>query len=269
MTFITFGEELKATRNGTQGIVEAMGLRFTGPDDRDIAGEYFTADTDYGPHKGNGMPATLNHRIPMITFETKAEEIPVLQEYARRIFPNTVRAEMTPHGIVARHILDLSDAYEAMIFKMVQRGKLRWSSGAPGHMVDRDESKRITTWHIAEWAYTPIAADPNLPSISPIKSLEDMTPAPETLTAEPPDVEAEPEHEEPTESQPAAETPAVDIAVAPDDEQETTSESAEDPAPEAQSAEPTPEPDDELEVFYAIIGDFVDNISERIGRLLT
>lgn len=254
-SYVAFGDALKATRDGNRGIVEAVGVRFTGPNDRDLDGEYFTAETDYGPHKGDGMAATLNHRMPMVTRSTKSEELPVLESYAKRIFSQPVKAEMTPQGIIAQHILDLADDYEKMIFDMAQKGKLRWSSGAPGHMVDKDESKRITTWHIAEWAYTPIAADPNLPTIAPVKSLANIE------LSEP---------EEATEqSQPAAETPADDIAVSTDDDEDAQEPSAEEPAPGAQSAEPTPEPEDEIDAFYEIIGDFIDIISERIGRKLS
>lgn len=170
-TLIAYGDTVKATKRGNSGIVEATGVRFSGPTERDLEGDYFAPDTDYGPHVGNGMAATLNHRHPMITPNTKASEAEVLKRFARKTFRNPVKTDLTDTGIVARHILDLSDEYESMIFDMVKQGKLRWSSGAPGHMVDRDNNSKITMWHIAEWAYTPTAAEPRLSAISPIKSL--------------------------------------------------------------------------------------------------
>jgi len=178
------------------------------------------------------------------------------------------KAEIDDDGLWIEAELSRHSEYLAAILGLVEKGALGWSSGTIGQLAMR-EGKSIKRWPIVELSLTPTPAEPRTLGVEQLKALADIVPALETLTAEPPAVEAETEPEEPTESQPAAETPTVDIAVTPDDEQETTSESAEDPALGAQSAEPTPKPEDELEVFYAIIGDFVDNISERIGRLLS
>ncbi len=228
-TLVAFGDTLKAVKRGNDGFVEATGVRFSGPDERDLEGDYFTSDTDYGPHGGNGMAATLNHRVPMITSSTKANEAEVLKRYAKRTFRNPVSTSIDENGIIARHILDLSDEYEAMIFEMAQEGKLRWSSGAPGHMVDRADDRKITMWHIAEWAYTPTAAEPRLPAISPVKALAghaELDPAiTELSTDESPDspVDIEDESEEP-EAELSQDAPDASTAAADADDDSHTDE---------------------------------------------
>ena len=69
---IAFGGDLEVKRQGDIGVVEALGVRFSGPDEPDLEGDYFDAHTDFGPHGGDGVAATLNHRIPLIKSDTKA-----------------------------------------------------------------------------------------------------------------------------------------------------------------------------------------------------
>lgn len=168
-----FGDQIKATKRGDEGVVEAIGIRFSDDTERDLEGDYFQADTDYGPGMGDNVAATLNHRMPMVTRNTTAKAATALQRAATTFFKNPVKTVLNADiGIVAQHILDLSDDYEKMIFELVQKGKFRWSSGSAPHMVDRDpKTGKIKTWHIIEWAYTPFAAEPRLPVIAPTKSL--------------------------------------------------------------------------------------------------
>jgi hypothetical protein len=41
--------------------VGSYGIRFSGPDSRDLTGEYFTKETDYGPRNGDGAATMFNH----------------------------------------------------------------------------------------------------------------------------------------------------------------------------------------------------------------
>src|SRR6266446_2189245 len=41
--------------------VGSYGIRFSGPDSKDLTGEYFTAATDYGPSNGDGVATMFNH----------------------------------------------------------------------------------------------------------------------------------------------------------------------------------------------------------------
>lgn len=157
-------------KNGL-GYVEALGLRFGNEAERDLYNEYFDAETYFGKSNGDNVDATLNHRQPMVTKSTKAEHVKALVEASRTRFTNAVRAKVTDVGIVASHILDLANEYEKMVFQMAEKGVLRWSSGSASHMVDRDDNGHIKQWPIIEWAYTPTAAEPRLPTIAPVKSL--------------------------------------------------------------------------------------------------
>lgn len=156
------------------GTVRAYGLRFSGPEQRDLYGDYFTRETDFGHNAGNGVAATLNHRIPLSKKGTTKTQADALAKYARGFFKNPVKTEVDDLGILVEHVLDLSDEYEKVVFQLAERGKLKWSSGSAPHMVDREPDGKIKTWHILEWAYTPHAAEPRLPAIAPAKTLEGM-----------------------------------------------------------------------------------------------
>ena len=142
-------------------VVGAYGLRFGNPEEKDLTDEWFAPDTDYGPHGGDGMTTTFHHCHP-VHKELKA--------LAERIF-GPVKAIKDEIGIFVTAVLDMADEYERVVGKLVEAGRLRWSSGTASHLILRDDDTgRIKRWHIIEWAYTPQAAEPRLPVITPLKS---------------------------------------------------------------------------------------------------
>ena len=154
-------EPIKALGDGRVG---AYGLRWGSPDERDLQREYFAQDTDLGPHGGDGMAATVHHRIPL-------GDEPEAKALAKRILARPVKATKDAIGIFVEHVLDMADEYEAAIYRLTEKGKLRWSSGTASHMADTEPDGKIKLWHIIEWAYTPQAAEPRLPQIMPLKAL--------------------------------------------------------------------------------------------------
>jgi hypothetical protein len=141
--------------------VGAYAIRFSGPDQKDLLGEFFTPETYLGAHKGDGVDILFNHGLP----PTKAFEA-----VCDRIL-GVAKATADQVGIFVQHVLNLSDEYEAAIAKLCASGKLKWSSGATSHMVKRTASGEIKRWPIAEFSYTPTPAEPRLPAISPLKSM--------------------------------------------------------------------------------------------------
>jgi len=174
-SFVSFGNDvIKTSVDGNLGTVSAYGIRFSDDNEKDLTGDYFTKNTDYGFLNGDGVAATLNHRIPLKTKYTTKKEAKALTDFSKRIFSKPVKAVKDDVGILVEHVLDLSDEYEKVIFELANQGKFRWSSGSANHMVDKAEDGKIKTWHIVEWAYTPMAAEPRLPTIAPIKSADEL-----------------------------------------------------------------------------------------------
>jgi hypothetical protein len=141
--------------------VGAYAIRFSDATQKDLTGDFFTADTYLGAHKGDGVDVLFNHGMP----PTKA-----FDEICGMIL-GAAKATADQVGVFVQHVLDLSDEYQAAIAQLCAAGKLKWSSGATSHMVKRAETGEIKRWPIAEFSYTPTPAEPRLPAISPLKSL--------------------------------------------------------------------------------------------------
>jgi hypothetical protein len=155
-------ETIKAIEtSGGKTTVGAYAIRFSGPDQKDLTGEFFTANTYLGAHKGDGVDVLFNHgQAPSKAFD----------EICGMIL-GAAKATADQVGVFVQHVLDLSDEYQAAIAKLCAAGKLKWSSGATSHMVKRADTGEIQRWPIAEFSYTPTPAEPRLPAISPLKSL--------------------------------------------------------------------------------------------------
>jgi hypothetical protein len=141
--------------------VGAYAIRFSGPDQKDLTGEYFTAKTYLGSHKGDGADVLFNHGFaPSNAFG----------EICSKVFA-AAKATIDEVGVFVQHTLDLADEYEAAIAKLVELGKLKWSSGTASHLAKKSATGEIQRWPIAEFSYTPTPAEPRLPAISPLKSV--------------------------------------------------------------------------------------------------
>jgi HK97 family phage major capsid protein len=186
--YIAFGDEpVKCWKSadGALGHVEALGIRFSDSESPDLQREYFDAETYYGHAIKSGVEATLNHGYRIITGNVESDS--ALAGMAKMTFSHPVRSEQTDLGIVAKHVLDLSNRFEKFVYQLAEKGAFRWSSGTAPHLSGRKSSGK--TWHIERWpivefAYCPLAADPNLPRITTVKHLATLNPDLEALAHE-------------------------------------------------------------------------------------
>ena len=152
---IYFGGELKAVGGGK---VAGYLIRYSDPATPDLTGDFFASGTDYGIVDGASLPVYYQHGLdPQIK--------------ATRIGRGKIKYDEV--GLWFEAQLEMRDEYEKMIYAMAEAGKLGLSSGAAGHLVEREaegKSYRIKTWPIAEASLTPTPAEPRN-SVMPIKSL--------------------------------------------------------------------------------------------------
>ena len=148
---VYFGSEVKALGDGKVG---GYLVRYSTKSDPDLTGDYFTAGTDYGVMDGANLPVYYHHGFD-----------PTVKN--KRIGRGTVKYDEA--GLWLEAQLELRDEYEKMIYSLAEKGKLGWSSGAAGHLVERKDGG-ILSWPIAEASLTPSPAEPRN-SVMPIKSL--------------------------------------------------------------------------------------------------
>jgi phage head maturation protease len=156
-TLVSFGDAIKADDSGR---VRGYLVRFGGAD---LEGDYFTKDTDFG------RPMKSGDRVAMNLYYHHGQDRTVGKS---RI--GTGYITMDDKGLWYESQVEMADSYQKMIQELAKSGKLGYSSGATGHMVERkkmsDGRYEITRWPIGEASLTPTPAEP----MNMVKSLKDM-----------------------------------------------------------------------------------------------
>lgn len=166
---IAYGSEIKAVGNGR---VEGYLVRFSTPKEPDLEGDFFSKETDFGIHER--LPLYYHHG-----FDSRIK--------GRRIGAGNCSKDDI--GIWFEAQMDMRDEYEKMIYSMVEAGKLGYSSGAIGHLVDREpmgKAYHIKCWPLGEASLTPTPAEPRN-MVMPVKSLQELLGAAkvsDTITAD-------------------------------------------------------------------------------------
>lgn len=144
------------------GALRAAGylVVFSGEDDPDLAGDYFTKSTDFGA-LSDGLPVTLpayyDHGLDSTL---KTERI------------GTATLKIDDVGVFADYTIARRKEYLA---RLLEEGHLGQSSGAVGHLVERAEGPAgkawwLKTWPLGEASLTPTPAEPRTSAV-PVKSL--------------------------------------------------------------------------------------------------
>lgn len=166
------GTQIKSLGNGRIGGYLVV---FGDPEHTDLSRfrDFFTRETDFGLEEdGTGKSIVLYHH----------GQDPVLG--ARRL--GVAHLKLTDVGVWAEAQLALRDEYERQLIRLIEAGKMGWSSGTAGHLVRRVPQPNGSHW-IAQWwlgldaSITPTPAEPRT-TVLPLKSwLADREPAVKAL----------------------------------------------------------------------------------------
>jgi phage head maturation protease len=154
-----YSDAIKSDRLGS---VKGYLVRFGSPDTTDLEGDYFTPQTDFG------FPIKAGQRVPLNVYYHHG-----MDKMIGKKSIGTGYVKMDETGLWYEAQLDMADSYGEMIAKLCKQGKMGYSSGAAGHMVERKsvgKASEITRWCIAEASITPTPAEYR----NSVKSLEDM-----------------------------------------------------------------------------------------------
>lgn len=154
---VTISGELKALGDGRVG---GYLVRFGTPDQPDLTGDFFTAETDYDLDGGVGKSTVLYHHGQDATLKR------------RKLGRADLRIDDA--GIWMEAQLKLRDEYDRAIYGMVEAGKMGLSSGTAPHLVEREYqpngTAKITYWPLGlDASITPIPAEPRT-TVMPLKS---------------------------------------------------------------------------------------------------
>jgi HK97 family phage major capsid protein len=126
---------------------------------RDLHGEYFTPETDFGLDWYPARPVLYHHAQDATV---KAAALGVI---------DTLRADDT--GLWAEAQLDKRKHYVDAVLTLIERGALSWSSGSLPNLVKTAPDGRIERWVIVEGSLTPTPAEPRLTDVHALKSALD------------------------------------------------------------------------------------------------
>lgn len=157
---VYFGDAVKALGEGKVG---GYLVRWGNPETPDLTGDFFTPETDLGIETESRLPVYYNHG-----FDSHFKN--------SRIGRGTVRIDDVGAWFEAQ--IGMRDEYERSIYRLAEAGKLGWSSGAAGHLMDKEpvgKAFRIKSWVVAEASLTPTPAEPRNAAVS-IKSLYQAAP---------------------------------------------------------------------------------------------
>ena len=133
--------------DGAQDMIEGLAIPYGGPvAGKDLEGEYFGPDTDFALQWYDRRPLLYHHGL-----DSGAEIVPIGQQ---------VKAWTSDVGVWARAQLDMSNRYAEEIRKLIEEGRLFFSSGALPHLVKKTADGRITRWPWVELSLTPTPANP-------------------------------------------------------------------------------------------------------------
>src|SRR3990167_17718 len=183
--YIYPGDAVKAT-SLDGGAVKLGGylIRFGDANNPDLAGDYFTKNTDFGDAKQSDT--WFNHRLPIRVKKHRSEV-----KYTEPL-SNKATLTIDDVGVFAEVVIEARNEYEKTIAELGLAAKLAWSSGTASHLVDRKAIKggvwEITRWRLGlDASLTPTPAEYRKTNqILPIKSLLTADNAALTDTADKP-----------------------------------------------------------------------------------
>lgn len=159
------GGDVKSIRMTPDGktIVGGYLVRFTSPEKKDLDGEYFNSETDFFFNRGHDLNKTrvlYHHGLD--------------SKVGVDVIGKPFTAKVDEWGIWYEAQIEASDEYQAWINKLVEEGRLGWSSGAFPQSVEVSKNGHIKSWAIWEASLTPTPAMPFETGIVPIKTLKKL-----------------------------------------------------------------------------------------------
>jgi hypothetical protein len=165
------GAPLAVTKSASDGLVTVGGLLVVfdgrGGKARDLHGDYFTAETDFGRRAMRAFERGGSVEIETLYNHGFASH-PSLKGLADHAF-DPMSVSRTDRGLMAEIVLKERDAYEAFLLEMIEAGKLGLSSGTAPHTMARADDGEITRWYLLEGSPTPTPAEPRT-AVLPLKS---------------------------------------------------------------------------------------------------
>jgi hypothetical protein len=132
------------------------GVVWGSPRQRDLAGEYFTPETDLALGWYDRRPALYQHGLDEALEIALIGTVDTWQPDEWGVW---IEGEWARHGRYVRAVREL-----------VRRGALHWSGGSAPNLVRRAPDGKLMRWPIMEWSMTPTPAEPRLTDVRQLEA---------------------------------------------------------------------------------------------------
>jgi hypothetical protein len=174
------GMAVKTLREEGGGVVVGGYLLLWGdPEKKDLAGDYFTPETQLWLEEYKSVPALFHHGLD--------------DEVGLTVMGHRVKAAADDVGVWVEDWLDKSKKYWQMVKPLLEAEALFYSPGSAPHLVEREKDGKLKSFPVVEDTMTPVPCQHRLLPLGQIKAVYEQSniTLPEALAAEPLDVAAE------------------------------------------------------------------------------
>lgn len=170
--YVTVGNTVKALQDGKIG---GYLILWGSENEKDFDQQFFTKSTYLGHNSGNGADVVFNHRVPLIPPDADAKTVAALKSLAKRFMKNPLETYVDDIGVFGAVVAEMADEYEAMVYRLAESGKLKWSSATAPHLADFEKNGYIKSFPIIEGSLTPAPKEYRLigHKVLPLKSFVD------------------------------------------------------------------------------------------------
>lgn len=143
--------------------IGGYGVVFGNPDQRDLYGDYFTAETDFWLGEYRDQPVMYDHALGQLPLEMDAK-IPRNFKLGR-----VVKAVVDTIGLWIEAVIEEHNDWAEAVLSLVDQGIMHWSSGSVSHLVTYGPDYQIVSWPVVEMSITPTPAEPRQTDIVRLK----------------------------------------------------------------------------------------------------
>ena len=164
MNIIYNGDRVKSTGNRN---VHGLAVKFSTSNDPDLYRDFFTSSCDFGLSLSNTLPIYFNHCFDGILKTARIGEAKLTKKNDG-IFVNgfIYNLKNAPQNldIWSKQILEERSDYVDVILKLIEDGKMGYSTGSASHLVKKklceNDTNEIVKWDIVELSITHTPAEP-------------------------------------------------------------------------------------------------------------
>ena len=174
----TYAQRSSTVRQLGENRIGGYGVVFGTPEERDLYGDYFTAQTDFWLDEYKDQPVIYDHALGALPLDMP-------QDTPRRAkLGRVVKALVDTVGVWIEAVIEDHNEWVQAVLSLIDQGVMHWSSGSVPHLVEYAPDNQILSWPVVEMSVTPTPAEPRKTGIVRLRHFVNPQDAPEARQSE-------------------------------------------------------------------------------------